>query len=129
VIVDGGKSSRLQFVRQRSSCDTAPAFNGPNSMAQCVDDCPKHAAPAARASLYAILWPTEQTELADRDTARLWNVDGRRRYSRQHHKGKDSAVLPDVIDVFQRAPDRFASGERPRSVVEDLIDELKWRNS
>jgi hypothetical protein len=32
------------------------------------------------------------------------------------------------IDIFQRAPDRFASGERRRSVVEQLVEELKWKN-
>jgi hypothetical protein len=36
---------------------------------------------------------------------------------------------PVCVDMFQRAPARFASGERPQSVVEDLLADLKWKNS
>lgn len=54
---------------------------------------------------------------------------GGRRFSRLYHDGKPFPLCcPMCIDVFQRAPQRFARGERPRTVVEDLIDELKWRN-
>lgn len=39
-----------------------------------------------------------------------------------------SLCCPVCLDLFQRAPARFARGDRPRSVVEDLMTELKWRD-
>jgi hypothetical protein len=33
------------------------------------------------------------------------------------------------MDLFQRAPARFASGERPQTVVEELLSEMKWKDS
>lgn len=46
-----------------------------------------------------------------------------------YHGGLRFALCcPLCLDLFQRAPARFASGEKPRTVVEDLLDELKWRD-
>ena len=54
---------------------------------------------------------------------------GGRGFSRLYHNGKPFPLCcPMCIDVFQRAPSEFAKGERPRSVIEQLIEELKWRN-
>lgn len=54
---------------------------------------------------------------------------GGRRFSRLYHKEKPFPLCcPMCIDIFQRAPDRFARGERPRSVVEQIVEELKWKN-
>jgi hypothetical protein len=33
------------------------------------------------------------------------------------------------LQLFQRAPDRFARGENPKTLVEELLDELKWKDS
>jgi hypothetical protein len=45
-----------------------------------------------------------------------------------YHEGRRFTLCcPMCIEMFQRAPARFASGERPQSVVEDLIEEIKWR--
>lgn len=45
-----------------------------------------------------------------------------------YHAGRRfSLCCPMCMQMFQRAPGRFASGERPQSIVEDLIQELKWR--
>ena len=35
---------------------------------------------------------------------------------------------PLCVDMFQRAPDRLARGERPQSVLEDLLGEMQWRS-
>lgn len=45
-----------------------------------------------------------------------------------YHAGRPFALCcPTCVDMFPRAPARFASGERPQSVVEDLLAELKWK--
>jgi hypothetical protein len=33
------------------------------------------------------------------------------------------------IQLFQRAPERFAAGERPQSIVEDLLADMKWKET
>jgi hypothetical protein len=32
------------------------------------------------------------------------------------------------MDLFQRAPKRFASGERPKTIVEELFAEIQWKD-
>lgn len=39
-----------------------------------------------------------------------------------------SLCCPMCLDLFQRAPARFASGEKPRTIVDELLDDLKWRD-
>jgi hypothetical protein len=34
---------------------------------------------------------------------------------------------PMCIDLFQRAPKRFASGERPKTIVDELLAEMQWK--
>jgi hypothetical protein len=71
---------------------------------------------------------SEGTE-SDETCAVCGNVAvGGRRFSRLYHQGKAFPLCcPMCIDVFQRAPDQIAAGERPRSVLQDTIEELKWR--
>ena len=38
-------------------------------------------------------------------------------------------LLSDVREMFQRAPDRFASGENPKTLLEELLDEMKWKDT
>lgn len=50
-------------------------------------------------------------------------------FSHLYHDGRRFPLCcPVCVQMFQRAPGRFASGERPQSIVEDLIRELKWRD-
>jgi len=44
-----------------------------------------------------------------------------------HDSRRFALCCPMCVAMFQRAPARFANGERPQSVVEDLIEEIKWR--
>ena len=45
-----------------------------------------------------------------------------------YHDGRRfSLCCPVCIGMFQRAPARFASGERPQTIVEELIEEMKWK--
>jgi hypothetical protein len=51
---------------------------------------------------------------------------GGRRFSRLYHHGRPFPLCcPMCIDIFQRAPDRFANGEHPRTVVEELLEVAK----
>ena len=44
-----------------------------------------------------------------------------------YHQGRRfSLCCPMCIQMFQRAPARFASGERPQTIVEELLEEMKW---
>ncbi len=46
-----------------------------------------------------------------------------------HLDGKHfSLCCPVCLDLFQRAPARFARGEKPRTIVDELLDDLKWRD-
>lgn len=47
-----------------------------------------------------------------------------------YHAGRRfSLCCPMCLDLFQRAPDRFARGERPKTILEELLTQLKWRDS
>lgn len=47
-----------------------------------------------------------------------------------YHDGKPFPLCcPLCMDLFQRAPARFASGERAQTVVEELLSEIKWKES
>ena len=47
-----------------------------------------------------------------------------------YHDGRRFALCcPMCIAMFERAPARFASGERPQTIVEELIAETKWTTS
>jgi len=50
--------------------------------------------------------------------------------ARLYRDGKPFPLCcPMCVDLFQRAPKRFANGERPQTVVEELLSEMKWRDS
>lgn len=57
----------------------------------------------------------------------LINVSG---VAHLYHDGKRFPLCcPLCVDLFQRAPARFARGERPQTVVEELLAEMKWKDS
>ncbi|MBA3849859.1 MAG: hypothetical protein C0502_07670 [Opitutus sp.] len=45
-----------------------------------------------------------------------------------HDSRRFALCCPLCLDLFQRAPARFARGEKPQTVIEDLLDQLKWRD-
>jgi hypothetical protein len=48
--------------------------------------------------------------------------------ARIYHQGRSFTLCcPLCLQMFQRARDRFIRGERPQSVVEDLLDQIRWR--
>jgi YHS domain-containing protein len=48
--------------------------------------------------------------------------------ARLYHDGKAYPVCcPLCMDLFQRAPKRFAGGERPKMIVEELLAEMQWK--
>jgi YHS domain-containing protein len=47
-----------------------------------------------------------------------------------YHDGKSFPLCcPLCVDLFQRAPARFAKGERPQTVVEELLSDIKWKET
>ncbi|MBI2813036.1 MAG: hypothetical protein HYX71_01980 [Opitutae bacterium] len=57
-------------------------------------------------------------------------AEGERGFSHLYHGGRRFPLCcPMCLQLFQRAPDRFARGENPKTLVEELLDELKWRDS
>lgn len=47
-----------------------------------------------------------------------------------YHEGRRfSLCCPMCIQMFQRAPGRFARGENPKTLMEELLDEIKWRET
>lgn len=45
-----------------------------------------------------------------------------------YHDGRRFALCcPMCAEMFQRAPARFASGERRETLVEQLLAEMKWK--
>lgn len=50
-------------------------------------------------------------------------------FTHLYHAGKRfNLCCPMCVQMFQRAPDRFARGERPQTILQDLLNELKWRD-
>lgn len=57
-------------------------------------------------------------------------AEGERGFSHLYHGGRRFALCcPLCLQLFQRAPDRFARGENPKTLVEELLEELKWKDS
>lgn len=45
-----------------------------------------------------------------------------------YHDGKPFPLCcPVCMDLFQRAPARFASGERPQTILDELLAEMQWK--
>lgn len=48
--------------------------------------------------------------------------------ARVYHQGRSFTLCcPLCLQLFQRARDRFARGERPQSVVEELLEQIRWK--
>ena len=45
-----------------------------------------------------------------------------------HDSRRFTLCCPMCVQMFQRAAARFASGEHPQSVIEELIEEMKWKD-
>ncbi len=44
-----------------------------------------------------------------------------------YHDGRRFALCcPTCVEMFSRAPARFASGEHPMTIVQELLDNLRW---
>ena len=47
-----------------------------------------------------------------------------------YHAGRRFALCcPMCVQMFQRAPERFARGESPKTLVEEMLDNIKWRET
>lgn len=58
------------------------------------------------------------------------STEGDRGFAHRYHDGRRFAVCcPLCLQMFERASDRFARGDRPQTLVQQLIEEIKWRDS
>lgn len=58
------------------------------------------------------------------------STEGAGNFAHLYHEGRRFALCcPMCLQMFERARDRFARGDRPQSLIQQLIDEIKWRDS
>jgi hypothetical protein len=57
------------------------------------------------------------------------STEGNRGFSHVTHADRTYALCcPMCLDLFPRAPDRFAHGERHETVLEELVTRLRWKS-
>lgn len=58
------------------------------------------------------------------------SADGNRDFTHLYHGGRRFPLCcPLCVQMFQRAPDRFARGERCKTLLDDMLDDMKWKDS
>lgn len=58
------------------------------------------------------------------------STEGAAGFAHLYHKGlRFSLCCPMCVQMFQRAPGRFAGGENPKTLVEEILDEIKWKET
>ena len=58
------------------------------------------------------------------------SADSNHDFTHLYHGGhRFPLCCPLCIQMFQRAPDRFASGERCKTLLDEMLDEMKWKDS
>lgn len=58
------------------------------------------------------------------------STEGAGSFAHLYHEGRRFALCcPMCVQMFQRASGRFARGENPKTLVEELLDELKWKET
>lgn len=57
-------------------------------------------------------------------------IDGISGIAHVYHEGRRFALCcPMCLQMFERARDRFARGDRPQSLLDQLIDQTTWKDS
>ena len=58
------------------------------------------------------------------------SADGERGFAHRYHEGRRFTLCcPMCLQMFEQASDRFARGDHPQTLVQQLIDEMKWKDS
>ena len=58
------------------------------------------------------------------------STEGAGNFAHLYHEGRRCALCcPMCLQMFERARERFAQGDRPQSLLDELMDEIKWRDS
>ncbi|MBI3885382.1 MAG: hypothetical protein HY302_06600 [Opitutae bacterium] len=58
------------------------------------------------------------------------STEGDRGFAHRYLDGRPFAVCgPLCLQLFERASDRFARGDRPQTMLQQLLDEITWRDS
>ncbi len=56
------------------------------------------------------------------------STEGGAGFAHLYHKGQRfSLCCPMCVDAFQRHRDRFVRGERPRSLLDETIAQMTWK--
>ena len=57
------------------------------------------------------------------------SIDGTTGTAHFYHDGRRFTLCcPMCMEMFQRVPARFASGEHRQTLVDELLDKMKWDN-
>ena len=57
-------------------------------------------------------------------------IDGTSGLSHIYHQGRRFPLCcPVCLQMFERARDRFAQGQRPQTILDQLIDQTTWKDS
>lgn len=57
------------------------------------------------------------------------SAEGATSFAHIHHEGRRFALCcPMCIQMFERHRDRFARGDRPQSLLDELTREITWKN-
>lgn len=58
------------------------------------------------------------------------STDGTTGAAHLYHQGRRFPVCcPICLQMFERAPDRFARGDRPQSLLDELMEQMTWKDS
>ena len=58
------------------------------------------------------------------------STEGERGFAHRYHEGsRFTLCCPMCLQFFEQASDRFARGDHPQTLVQQLIDEMKWKDS
>jgi len=57
------------------------------------------------------------------------STEGDRGFAHRYHVGRRFALCcPLCLQMFEQASDRFAGGDKPQTLLQQLIDEIKWKD-
>ena len=57
------------------------------------------------------------------------STEGTGSFAHLYHEGRRFALCcPMCLQMFERARDRFARGDRPQSLIDELLEKITWKN-
>lgn len=57
------------------------------------------------------------------------STEGAGSFAHLYHEGRRIALCcPMCLQMFERARERFARGDRPQSLIDELLEKITWKN-